>query len=182
MKRPLASGLAYFALFACTAFAADAFKSGPQVGDKVPGPFEPLNCSGQFAGKKACLYCQNGDKAVAMVFAREITTPVTKLIKKIDEANTKRGKDMGSFVVFCSNEEGLANKLTKLAKDEGLKNTVLSVDNPAGPEKYNIAKDADVTVVLYKQHVVKANYAFKKDRLDEKGMEKVIDDITKVLN
>ena len=40
-KHLIATGL----LLAATAvtFAADAVKSGPQVGQKVPGPFEPLN-------------------------------------------------------------------------------------------------------------------------------------------
>jgi hypothetical protein len=182
MRRQLVSGLAVAALFTATVVAGDALKSGPQVGEQVPGPFHPLNCNGQAAGKKNCLYCQNGDKAVAMVFARKISDPLTKLIKKIDAANGKRDKDMGSFVVFCSDEEGLADQLTKLAKDQGLKNTVLAIDEPAGPEKYNIAKEADVTVVLYKEHKVKANHAFKKGNLDEKAIEKVVDEISKVLN
>ena len=33
----------------------DALKSGPQVGDAVPSPFQPLNVTGKFAGKKQCL-------------------------------------------------------------------------------------------------------------------------------
>ena len=37
-----------------SALAADALKSGPQVGDKIPGPFDVLNCSGAQAGKKNC--------------------------------------------------------------------------------------------------------------------------------
>src|SRR5579862_9680737 len=41
-------------------FAAE-FKSGPQSGETVPGPFHPLNINGDSAGKKACLYCQAGD-------------------------------------------------------------------------------------------------------------------------
>jgi hypothetical protein len=45
--------LALVLLFGST-FAADALKSGPQVGDGV-GVFEPLNCTGAFAGDKRCL-------------------------------------------------------------------------------------------------------------------------------
>jgi len=34
--------------------AGDTLKSGPQVGDNVPGPFNPLNVTGSAAGQKAC--------------------------------------------------------------------------------------------------------------------------------
>src|SRR5437764_2120775 len=86
-------------------------KSGPQVGEDLAGPFHPLNVNGKSAGKKFCLYCQNGANPVAMVFAREATPEVTKLIKKLDgcTANNAEAK-MGSFVVFCSSDEGLESK------------------------------------------------------------------------
>ena len=52
MKMTLTAGAALaFALLLCRADAADALKSGPQVGDGV-GVFEPLNVTGAFAGKK----------------------------------------------------------------------------------------------------------------------------------
>jgi hypothetical protein len=34
--------------------AAETLKSGPQVGEKVPGPFNPLNVNGSAAGQKVC--------------------------------------------------------------------------------------------------------------------------------
>jgi len=84
-----------------------------------------------------------------VVFAREVTDSLTSLVKKIDEATQKNSDArMGSFVVFCSDEEGLKKKLEDLADKEKLKKTILTIDNPAGPEGYDIAKDADVTVLL----------------------------------
>ncbi|HWY85794.1 MAG TPA: hypothetical protein VNX28_03665, partial [Gemmataceae bacterium] len=41
-------------------YAAGTVKSGPQVGKEVPGPFHPMNVTGEQAGKKNCLYCANG--------------------------------------------------------------------------------------------------------------------------
>jgi hypothetical protein len=35
--------------------AADDLKSGPQVGDTIPGAFNPLNVTGDDAGQKRCL-------------------------------------------------------------------------------------------------------------------------------
>lgn len=34
--------------------AAEGLKSGPQIGQSIPGPFNPLNVTGSAAGKKAC--------------------------------------------------------------------------------------------------------------------------------
>jgi hypothetical protein len=162
--------------------AADAVKSGPQVGETVPGPFEPLNINGAHAGEKFCQYCINGPNPVAMVFAREVNEPVTKLIKELDAATAKNGDaKMGSFFVFLSDDEGMQTKLKDLAKKEDLKKTVLTVDNATGPQKYEIAKDADVTVVLYKGHVVKANYSFKKGQMKDKDVETVLSDLPKIL-
>jgi hypothetical protein len=77
------------ALLVSAVFAAETLKSGPQVNEDVPGPFHPYNVTGQAAGKKNCLYCQNGANPVAVVFAREVTPQVTKLIKKLDECTAK---------------------------------------------------------------------------------------------
>ena len=40
---------------------AAGLKSGPQVDEKLAGPFHPLNVNGAKAGQKNCLYCQNGN-------------------------------------------------------------------------------------------------------------------------
>src|SRR4051794_27827962 len=113
-----------------------------------------------------------------MIFAREITGPLTSLVKKIDEATAKNSDcRMGSFVVFLSDDEGLDKKLKELADKEKIAKTVLSIDNPAGPKGYDIPKDAEVTVVLYTKRNVKANYAFKKGQLDDKAVEKITGDV-----
>ena len=117
-----------------------------------------------------------------MIFAREINDGLTSLVKKIDEATDKHsGCRMGSLVVFCSDEEGLRKKLESLAEKEKLKNIVLTIDNPAGPERYNIAKNADVTVVLYTKSKVKVNYAFKKGEMKDSDVEKIVADLSKIL-
>src|SRR5215470_5088322 len=117
-----------------------------------------------------------------MVFAREVSDPLTSLVKKIDAATAKNSDcRMGSFVVFLSDDEGLENKLKELAKKEKIDHTVLTIDNPAGPRPYNVSKDADVTVVLYTNRNVKANYAFKKGELKEADVDKIVGDVSKIL-
>jgi hypothetical protein len=163
--------------------AADAVKSGPQKGEDVPGPFHPLNVTGAAAGKKFCLFCSNGDKPVAMIFARENSAPLAKLIKQVDVATEKNSAaKMGSFVVFLSSDaDKLEKDLKSLAEKESLKKCVLSIDNPAGPEEYKVAKDADVTVVLYKERKVLSNYAFKKGELKDKDIATIVADIANLV-
>ncbi|MFN4259926.1 MAG: hypothetical protein ACK4RK_11590 [Gemmataceae bacterium] len=117
-----------------------------------------------------------------MIFAREISDPLTSLVKKIDAATADNSScRMGSFVVFCSDDEDLEDKLKSLAAKEGLKDIVLSIDNPSGPPQYKVAKDADVTVVLYNKRKVAANYAFKKGELKEADIAKIVGDLKKIL-
>jgi hypothetical protein len=175
--------LASAAVAVCLAIPAIAaeLKSGPQVDEKLAGPFHPLNVTGSAAGEKQCLYCVNGNNPVAMIFARENSEGLAKLVKKVDEATAaNKGKDMGSFVVFLNDKEGLDKELKTMAEKAAIKNVVLSIDNPAGPKGYNVAKDADVTVVLYVNRTVKANYAFKKDEIKDGDIEKIIGDVSKI--
>jgi len=162
--------------------AGTAVKSGPQKGEKLTTPFHPLNVNGEKAGEKNCLFCENGSNPVAMIFAREVSPQLTSLIEKLDACTAKnKGCKMGSFVVFCSNDEELEGKLKKLAKDKELKKVVLSIDNPAGPKGYKVSKDADVTVVLYVDRTVKANFAYKKGEMKAGDVEKVMKAVPTIL-
>jgi hypothetical protein len=182
-KNIVAAGLVAVLCFGLNAEEKKAsVKSGPQVSETLAGPFHPLNVNGAKAGQKNCLYCQNGNSPVAMIFAREPSPELTKLIKKIDDATVKNsGAEMGSFVVFCNDAEGLEKKLEALAKESNLKQCILSIDNPAGPKGYKVAKEADVTVVLYVEHTVKANFAFKKGEMMDKDIDTIVAAIPTIL-
>ena len=107
-----------------------------------------------------------------MIFAREVSDSLTSLVKKIDAATASNSKaKMGSFVVFLNDSEELQKKAKDVADKEKVEKCVLSVDNPAGPKGYKVSKDAEVTVVLYTAHTVKANHTFGKGELDDKGIE-----------
>jgi hypothetical protein len=117
-----------------------------------------------------------------LIFAREVSDSLTSLVKKIDAATVKNSAArMGSFVVFCSDDEGLKDKLKELAEKEHLKKTILTLDNPSGPSKYEVAKDADITVILYNEREVKVNRAYKKGELSNKEIEAIVADIPKII-
>ena len=117
-----------------------------------------------------------------MIFAREISDPLTSLVKKLDAATAaNQPAMMGSFVVFCNESEGLDKQLREWAAKQGLKHIILSIDKAAGPEDFDVAKEADITVVLYSNHKIEANYAFKKGELKKADVEKIVKDVPKIL-
>jgi hypothetical protein len=170
------------ALTSTAVWAQEKLKSGPQVGDQVPGPFHPLNVTGSAAGKKNCLYCSAGESPVAVVFARSLTPQVKTLIKQLDQSTVKNaGKEMVSFAVFCSDNEKLESELKSFADGEKISKLVLSIDNPTGPTKYKISSDADVTVLLYEAHEVKANHAFRAGELNDAAITRVVADVKTII-
>ena len=162
--------------------AAEPLKSGLQAGEKIESIFEPLNVTGPFAGNPHCLVCENGANPVAMVFAREPTPVLAKLLSRLDAATAEHKKhEMGSFVVFLSEKEGLAEQLKETAKKHALKEIVLAIDPPAGPFGFNVSAEADVTVVLYKRFQVEANHAFRKGELTDASIQKILADLPKII-
>lgn len=118
-----------------------------------------------------------------MIFAREISDPLTSLVKKIDAA-TAEHKDarMGSFVVFCGAKEDLEKHLKELADKEGIQNTILTVmDKANGPPAYKVSGDAEVTVVLYREHKVEVNRAFRKGELSAGDVDQIVKDLARIL-
>ena len=115
------------------------------------------------------------------VFARKTSEPLASLVKKIDEKIGENGK-LKSFVVMMTKEgEKTGEALKKLAADASVKHVPLTmIGEKDGPPDYEISSDADVTVLMWKQHKVKVNHAFKGE-LSDKDIETVVSSIPKVL-
>src|SRR4051812_22273909 len=116
-----------------------------------------------------------GNSPVAAVFAREITPGLTSLVKKLEQATASSGPKTKAFVVLMTDDEKAEDKLKDLAKAQKIDKVLLMVDNPAGPRSLKIAKDADVTVVLYTKKKVEKTLAFEKGKLTEKEVDAVAD-------
>lgn len=118
------------------------------------------------------------------VFAREITDNLISLIKQIDSAVGKNeDKKLAAFVVLLSDDPDAAEKkLKELAAKHEIKNVPLTVfEGVAGPPNYKVAKDAEVTVLMWAQQTIKVNHAFAKGGLDEKAVKEVVGDTSKIL-
>jgi hypothetical protein len=164
------------------ALAADPVASGPQAGEKVPGPFKPMNVTGPDAGKEECLYCKQGSKPMVMVFAREITPGVVALIKALDATTAaKSDAGLGSCVIVLTDANNFGPSLAKWAEGEKITHTVLATYPSSGPAKYALSADAAVTVLLYTKQTVKANHSFRAGELTETKAKTVLADLAKIL-
>jgi uncharacterized protein YcgI (DUF1989 family) len=108
---------------------------------------------------------------------------LTSLVKKLEAATSKHSDcRLGAFVVMLSDdEEKMSEKLKELSEKEKIKKVVLCIDNPQGPPKYKIAKEADITVVYYSKRKVVKNFAFAAGKMTEKDLTKVIEEIKAIL-
>ena len=173
--------LAPIALLVFAGLAFGDVKSGIAVGESVKA-FNPQNVTGPDAGKAACLVCANGESPVIAVFARELDEQVTALIKAVDAAAIKHKKaELGAFAVMLEKSEDMERRARSFSDKEGIRRTIIALEGPAGPKGYNIAKDANVTLLLYVGRKVKVNFAFEKGKLTAAEIEKVMKELPKIL-
>ena len=118
------------------------------------------------------------------IFTRSLDDNLASLVKQVDnKVGANQDKKMAAFVVLLSDDPDDAEpKLKEFAAKHGIKHTPLTIfDGVAGPNKYKIAKEADVTVHLWVAKGVKANHAFAKGKLNKDGVAAVIADTAKIL-
>ena len=116
---------------------------------------------------------------------RELTDDLAGLVKKIDALVEKnKGQQMKSFVVLLTDDpDGAEKELQAFAKKHGISNIPLTFyEGVAGPPNYKIAKDAEVTVMLWRNLKVAANHSYAKGDLTSKTSQKVVDSTSKILN
>jgi len=184
MRKWLVTSLAVVALaFNAMAFAGDV-ESGLKVGE-APGAFNVKDCTGPNAGKSLCYRCNYGGRPVVSVFTRSLDSNLAKLIQQIDrQVGENKDKQMASFVVLLTDSPDKAEAELKAFADQNkIKNVPLTIfDGVAGPEGYNIAKDAEVTVNMWVKSNTKANHAFAKGQLNPEAVSTVVADTAKILN
>ena len=115
------------------------------------------------------------------VFARKTSEPLASLVKQIDQKIGENGQ-LKSFVVITTRQKDTtAEELRKLAKDASIKKVPLTMfGEPGGPPDYELARDADVTVMMWKEHRVKVNLGYKGE-LTDKDIQTIVADIPKIL-
>lgn len=162
------------------ASAADPCVSGVPVG-KRPGPYSFLVATGPERGKQTCYICEQEKKPTAVVFVRSLTPEVGKLLAKLD-AEVAARKDTG-FKAWMTQlaEKADLDKLARWAKEQGVGAVpVGTFEDADGPPAYLLAADADVTVLLFVQEKVVANFAFRAGEFDAAATAAVLKAVPKL--
>jgi hypothetical protein len=131
-----------------SAVRAEELKSGP--GDKIGGPFQVKAITGEKKGESLCYYCKyNGEQrpAVVMIFTQKADENLAQLVKAVDEVQKNNAK-LGTMVVGVSGVA--AADFEKLQDTHKLTTPLMIAEDKDGPAKYNLNKDAAVTVLVYK--------------------------------
>ncbi|MGE3817960.1 MAG: hypothetical protein AB7I30_00855 [Isosphaeraceae bacterium] len=106
---------------------------------------------------------------------------MASLVKKIDE-KIGENKAIKSFVVILTDDgENAAKTLKTIAETSGIKNVPMTIhQDAAGLPDYELAKDAEVSVTMWKGQQVKASLGFK-GPLTDANVQTILAEIPKAL-
>jgi len=149
---------------AVTGLRAEDIKSGPTT--KAAGPFDVKAITGEHrkgdTKEELCYFCQYSAQkrpAVVMIFTQKADENLAKLVKAVDEVQ-KNNKDLGTVVVGVS---GVSDSdFEKLQETHKLTTPLTIAVDKDGPAKYDLNKEAAVTILVYKKGgMITKNFAFK---------------------
>jgi len=155
--------VAAFAL-TVTGVRADDLKSGNT--DKVGGPFNVKAITGEHrkgdTKEELCYFCQYNAQqrpAVVMIFTQKADENLATVVKAVDEVQ-KKNKNLGTVVIGVG---GVTDAdFEKLQETHKLTTPLTIAVEKDGPAKYELNKEAAVTVLVYeKGGKVAKNFAFK---------------------
>jgi hypothetical protein len=150
--------------------------SGLKPGQR-PGPYAAVVSVGPNRGQLHCFICETADSPAAVVFARQMSDPLGKLVQGFDKAvQAHKAAGLRSWVTFLSaDQSALDPHVVKWGKRFGLGNVSLAVfEDPDGPPSYRLARDAEVTVLLFVKQKVVRNFAFRAGELNDKKIAEVL--------
>ncbi len=172
-----------FVCFVVSCRAADGpLVSGLAAGEK-PGSYTFHVATGPERGKLTCYICETDKKPAVLVFARTMSDPLATLVKGLDKAVAdNKAADLRAWVTFLGDDPvSLDPKLVAWGKKHAVRNVPLgSFEDVTGPPSYKLSADADVTVMLFVNKKVIANYAFRAGELTDAKADEVLKALPKI--
>jgi len=170
-----------FSLWVLSAFSVPSLAEGPCVsGLKVgqrPGPYSFIVAAGPERGQSTCYICETADRPGVIVFARSLSDPLGKLVAKLDQAVGEHKKaELRAWVTFLSNDQpALDPQVVEWGKKHAIRQVPLGVfESEVGPPSYRLARDADVSILLFVKQKVVANFAFRSGELNDERTAEVL--------
>ena len=162
-----------------TVSQAGELRSGLQPGDRTSA-FYVDDVTGPRRGNSLCYVCAFGNHSVINIQMRSLNDHLLTLLQTLDPlvapAERINGTSQHAFVVYLTDDpEGAASELKAVADRLNLKNIPLTIyDEPTGPDRYGIADQAEVTVMMWKDATVTVNHAFAAGELNRDSLAAVM--------
>ena len=168
-----------FVLLVC--FAAPSWageiESGLAVGQKAV-PLDVKDCTGPAAGKTVCYFCRYGYRPVVAIYVNELGPDVARLIKQVDDAVERhRARRLAAFVIYTGPDSAaIEQQLKSLQRSEQLRHTPLTIlrePRQQLAEKYHIAEQAALTMLMWRELRVRDRLAFDSPQLETAALESI---------
>ena len=156
------------------ASSAEPCTSGLTPGQK-PGPYSSIVSVGPQRGESFCFICDTAEHPAVIVFARSLSDPLGKLAAGLDKAvSDSKAADLRAWVTILSEDQTtLDPKVVEWGKKYALHAVPVGVfENLDGPPSYRLSRDADVTVILFVNRKVAADFAFRQEEWND---DRVVD-------
>ncbi|HLJ95609.1 MAG TPA: hypothetical protein VKU02_20700 [Gemmataceae bacterium] len=173
----------WFALVAEPGWTADPCRSGLEPGQR-PGPYAAVISTGPERGKSHCYICETGDRPAVVVFARSLSDSLAKLCQQLDQAVAAHQKvELRAWMTLLSDDQmGLDPRVVQWASKHALRNVPLGIfEDVGGPPSYRLARDADVTVLLFVKQKVVANFAFRECELNAAKIAEIVNALPRIV-
>jgi hypothetical protein len=149
-----------------------------------PGPYSFVLSTGSQRGQSQCFICETADRPAVVVFARTPSDGLGKLVAGLDKALTDhKAADLRAWVTFLSDDQpALDPQVVAWGQKHAIRNVPLGVfEDAAGPPGYRLARDADVTVLLFVKRKVVADFAFRAGELNADRAAEVLGALPRIV-
>jgi hypothetical protein len=162
--------------------AEDPCRSGLQPGQR-PGPYAAVVATGPERGQSYCYICETAERPAVVVFARSLSDPLARLVRQLDKAKGEKANgELRAWVTFLSDDQPtLDPKVVDWARRHAIRSVPLGVfEDAAGPPAYRLAREADITVLLFTHRKVVTNFAFRLGELNDRRIDEVMKALPRV--
>jgi hypothetical protein len=158
-----------FVCFVVSSAGAEPCVSGLTPGQR-PGPYAFVLSTGTQRGQSQCFICETADRPAVAVFARTPSDALGKLVQGLDKAVADhKDAELRAWVTFLSDDQpGMDPQVVRWGQKYAIRGVPLGVyEDAAGPPSYRLAREADVTVLLFVKRKVVADFAFRAGELTD---------------
>lgn len=174
--------IALVVLSVTLAVADEPARSGLRENQR-PGPYTALVSVGPQRGQQHCFICESGTRPLVIIFARQLSAPLGKLVSQVDKALVRhKDAELRAWVTFLNDDQtSFDPKVVEWSKKCATGNVPLGVfEDPVGPPTYLLARDGDVTVLLAVRQKVVANFAYRAGELNDAAIGTIMKAVANV--